>query len=43
MEIPDGVPVVGDVVHERNPSDWDEREASDGFASLLNGFAVGQL
>ena len=39
----DSVKVVGDVVHERNPSDRDEREANDGVFGLQNGLAVGDL
>lgn len=42
-ESPDRVPVLGDAAHERNPSDGDEREASNGGAGLLDGFAVGYL
>ncbi len=42
-ESPDGIPALGDVVHERNSSDWDEREASQGVTGLLNGLAEGQL
>lgn len=42
-ESPYGVPVFGDVAHERNSSDRDEREASDGSAGLLDGFAVGHV
>lgn len=40
---PDGIPVVGDVAHERNSFDMDEREASDGGAGLLNGLLIGHL
>lgn len=40
-ESPDGVPVVGDVVHERHPFDWDHREAIEGAGGALNGLAVG--
>ena len=40
---PNRVPVVGDVVHERNSSDGYEGEASDRGAGLLNGLAIGHL
>lgn len=42
-ESPDGVPAIGDVAHERNSSDRDERKASDGGTGLLNSLAVGQV
>lgn len=37
---PDAVPVVGDVVHERHSSDWDEREACEGGPGLMNSLAI---
>lgn len=40
-ESPDGVPVVGDVAHERNSSDGEERETRQGGAGLFNGLLVG--
>lgn len=40
---PDVVPVVGDVVHERHSSDWDEREACDGGAGLMNSLAISHV
>lgn len=42
-ESPDGVPVVGNAVHEGNSSDWDGGETGDGGDGLQNGFAVGQF